>query len=138
MSENTSQTSIYASSGMVINCKRVSCNGEFTPVRTTQQFCSSSCRLEHHKEVVVAGEQVMARRRKKSYRSSRSNYARLTSSPRLQRIYKLLKDGRWYTTRGIINIANVCAVSQSIHELRCNGLDIECRYKDGNYEYQLQ
>ena len=53
--------------------------------------------------------------------------ARLDRSPRLQRVYDLLSDGREYSTRDIIRGAEVCAVNSCIAELRENGCYIERR-----------
>lgn len=52
--------------------------------------------------------------------------ARLDRSPRLRRVYALLEDGDWYSTRQIIRSADVCAVNSIIAELRQNGATIEC------------
>lgn len=51
--------------------------------------------------------------------------AKLTS-PRLQRVLTLLKDGRPHTTREIVRKARVCAVNSCIAELRENGAEIIC------------
>ena len=48
------------------------------------------------------------------------HYAKIENSPRLQRTLTLLSDGQWHTTRGIIKIADVCAVNSIISELRSN------------------
>ena len=39
------------------------------------------------------------------------NAARLSKSDRLQRVLRLLKDRKWYSTRAIIRKAHVCAVN---------------------------
>jgi len=57
--------------------------------------------------------------------------ARLTS-PRLQRVLRLLGDGRAHTTRQIVRRAQVCAVNAIIAELRQHGAEITCeRRKQG-------
>ncbi len=67
------------------------------------------------------------------------HYARIESSPRLQRVLALLSDGRPRTTREIVIEGNVCAVNSIIAELRANGFDIECRHiKKGLFEYELK
>ena len=53
--------------------------------------------------------------------------ARLDRSPRLQRVHALLSDGAEYSTRDIIQGAEVCAVNSCIAELRANGFYIENR-----------
>lgn len=46
-------------------------------------------------------------------------------SARLQRVLKILKDGRWHSTWEIMSRGKVCAVSACISELRCLGARIE-------------
>lgn len=48
------------------------------------------------------------------------------TSPRLQRVLALLKDGRPHTTREIVRRAHVVAVNSCIAELRENGAEILC------------
>lgn len=55
--------------------------------------------------------------------------ARLASSPRLQRVYRLLSDGGEHSTRDIQDKARVCAVGACVAELRSNGVKIECRQR---------
>lgn len=52
--------------------------------------------------------------------------ARLTS-PRLQRVLALLRDGRPHTTRDIVRKARVMAVNACVSELRFHGAEINCR-----------
>lgn len=54
------------------------------------------------------------------------NAAPLTS-PRLQRVLALLRDGRPHTTRSIVRRAHVVAVNAIISELRFHGAEIGCR-----------
>ena len=66
------------------------------------------------------------------------HYAKLESSKRLQRVLALLKRGGWGTTREIDRLADVCAVSTAITELRRNGLNILCQPAgQGRYKYKL-
>lgn len=66
------------------------------------------------------------------------NFAKLQNSDRLQRVYRLLSDGNWYSTLDIIRRAHVCAVSAIISELRYNGYDIDCvRSGKDRYVYRL-
>ncbi len=59
-------------------------------------------------------------------------------SERLRRVLNVLRGGTWAGTWEISRDALVCAVNSIIHELRANGLDIECRCKGrGRYEYRL-
>lgn len=53
--------------------------------------------------------------------------ARISASPRLQRVLALLADGRWHTTRTIVRRAHVMAVNACVAELRHHGAVIECR-----------
>lgn len=67
------------------------------------------------------------------------HYAQLENSPRLQRLFKLLSDGKAHTTRDIVYGAEIVAVSTAVDELRENGFVIECRpVRKGVYEYQLK
>lgn len=54
--------------------------------------------------------------------------ARLTS-PRLQRVRKLLADGRPHSTRDIARRTYVLAISACVSELRENGAEIHCERK---------
>lgn len=49
------------------------------------------------------------------------------TSPRLQRVLMLLRDGRAHTTRDIVRRARVMAVNACISELRQHGAEITCR-----------
>ncbi|WP_210879197.1 helix-turn-helix domain-containing protein [Roseovarius autotrophicus] len=53
------------------------------------------------------------------------HHAPLTS-PRLQRVLAVLRDGRPHTTREIVRRAHVVAVNSCIAELRANGAEILC------------
>ena len=53
--------------------------------------------------------------------------ARLSHSPRLQRVHALLSDGAEHSTFDIIAGARVAAVSAIVSELRDNGAVVECR-----------
>lgn len=48
------------------------------------------------------------------------------SSPRLQRVLSVLRDGRPHTTRDIVRKGRVMAVSACISELRHHGAVIHC------------
>ena len=48
-------------------------------------------------------------------------------TPRLQRVLRLLGDGRPHTTRDIVRRANVVAVNAVVAELRTHGAEIGCR-----------
>ena len=66
--------------------------------------------------------------------------AKISESPRLQRVQQLLSDGKWHGTRDIVLAADVCAVNSVIAELRAvpNELNIETRCVGrGRYEYRL-
>lgn len=53
--------------------------------------------------------------------------ANIERSKRLQRVDKLLADGKEYSTMEIMLNAHVCAVNSIISELRANGRAIVCR-----------
>ena len=48
------------------------------------------------------------------------------SSPRLQKVLRLLSDGRPHTTRDIVRRAGVMAVNACVAELRTHGAEINC------------
>mgnify|MGYP006270469785 CR=1 FL=1 len=48
------------------------------------------------------------------------------SSPRLQRVLRVLADGKPHTTRSIVRKACVCAVNACVAELRQHGAVIVC------------
>jgi hypothetical protein len=48
------------------------------------------------------------------------------TSPRLQRVLRLLADGRPHTTREIVRGARVMAVNACVAELRAHGAEITC------------
>lgn len=48
------------------------------------------------------------------------------TSPRLQRVLALLRDGQPHTTRDIVRKARVMAVNACISELRQHGAEITC------------
>lgn len=50
-------------------------------------------------------------------------------SDRLQRVLRLLSDGKWRTTRQILRDAGVCAVNTVVAELRHHGAEIECEQR---------
>lgn len=64
--------------------------------------------------------------------------AKLASSPRLQRVYALLSDGRPHTTRDIVTGAHVCAVNSCIAELRENGVPVHCERKGELWWYWIE
>ena len=53
-------------------------------------------------------------------------HAAALTSPRLQRVLRLLSDGRPHTTRDIVRKAQVMAVNTCISELRFHGAEITC------------
>ena len=76
-------------------------------------------------------------------KTNKRHYAILYKSERLNRVYELLKSGESYTSRQIVKLANVIALSATIDELRKNGVCIQCTYvrttRSGArvYEYKL-
>ena len=66
------------------------------------------------------------------------HYAKLKNSPRLQRLLKVLKRGRAYTTRELMYLADICAVGTAVAELRRNGFQIDCKcVSKGLFSYTL-
>ncbi len=53
--------------------------------------------------------------------------ASLMRSKRLQRVHRVLSDGKEHSTRDLMWAADVCAVSTIVGELRENGCEIDCR-----------
>lgn len=64
------------------------------------------------------------------------HYAIITNSKRLQRVDKLLKSGREYSTLDIVTKARVCAVNSIISELRANGRRIACQRRGDVWYYR--
>lgn len=63
------------------------------------------------------------------------HYAKLSKSPRLQRVLRELKRAKGpVTTKDLVTSANVCAVNSIIAELRENGADITCHQEVENAE----
>lgn len=52
--------------------------------------------------------------------------ARISASPRLQRVLRVLSDGKPHTTRDIVRRAQVMAVNACVAELRFHGAEIHC------------
>ena len=63
--------------------------------------------------------------------------ARLSKSPRLQRTFNVLLDGKFHTTRDLIRKAKICAVNSVVAELRENGLNIDCKREGNLWRYRL-
>ena len=55
------------------------------------------------------------------------NHANLKTSKRLQRLHKVLSDGKEHSGMDIIKAAHIYAVSAAVSELRANGCNIVCR-----------
>lgn len=66
------------------------------------------------------------------------NAASLETSKRLQRVDKLLSDGKEHSTLDIVQRASVCAVNSIIAELRENGRIIRSERKAGIWYYRMQ
>ena len=66
------------------------------------------------------------------------NYRNLATSKSLQRVHKLLSDGREYTTRQIIRKAGVCAVNAIMPELARNGIPYTCTRRGKYWYYRLE
>ncbi|MBN1104730.1 MAG: hypothetical protein JXL84_15030 [Deltaproteobacteria bacterium] len=67
------------------------------------------------------------------------HYAKIEESRRLQRVHRVLFDGKWHGTREIMRAADVCAVNTVVAELRANGCNIFTRCVGrGRFEYRLE
>lgn len=64
------------------------------------------------------------------------NSARLSTSVRLQRVDRLLADGKERTTLEIMQGAKVCAVSACVAELREQGRVIHCQRRGDLWYYR--
>ena len=64
-------------------------------------------------------------------------HANIETSQRLQRVDKLLSDGRERSTLEIITGARVCAVNSIVAELRANGREIRCQRRGDAWFYQM-
>lgn len=65
------------------------------------------------------------------------HYARLSRSPRQQRVLRVLSDGAEHSTLDIIRRAGVCAVSAIVSELRANGVAIACTRRKNIWFYRM-
>ena len=74
----------------------------------------------------------------------RNHHARVENSARLQRVLDVLSDGRWHSSLEIAMKARTVAPGSCVAELRSNGFDIECRYRETTeegrrvFEYRLK
>lgn len=66
------------------------------------------------------------------------NHARIERSPRLQRVDRLLDDGKWHSTMDIVQGARVCAVNSIVAELRKNDRLIDCERRGDVWWYRKQ
>ncbi len=68
------------------------------------------------------------------------NAASLSTSPRLQRVFSLLRKGKEFSTRDICRLANVYAVNSCIDELRepkNGGHNIPCERRGKHFYYRM-
>lgn len=70
-------------------------------------------------------------------RFGRIHAADIRNSKRLQRVYRLLEDGRWYSTRAIQRLANVCNPNTAKAELIANGCKVECEQRGKRFFYRM-
>ena len=69
----------------------------------------------------------------------RIHAGRIESSPRLQRVLAVLERGGKWTTRQIVEHAQVMAVSACVAELRANGVNVQCEcIARGRYAYWIE
>jgi hypothetical protein len=65
------------------------------------------------------------------------NAAKLDRSDRLQRVKKVLSDGKPHSTLEITNRAHTVAVGSCVAELRQNGLKVDCKRVGNVWYYTL-
>lgn len=63
--------------------------------------------------------------------------ANIMNSDRLQRLHKVLRKGKWFSTMEIIKKAGICAVNSAVAELRDNGFDVVCEQEGRVWYYRL-
>lgn len=63
--------------------------------------------------------------------------ADIHKSARLQRVYRLLSDGKWYSTREIQVFADVCNPNTCKAELIDNGCTVECEQRGRYFYYRM-
>ena len=129
--EKASESTVYDDSIMFCeHCKKI-----ITEPTHRQKFCGLNCKDQYHKEAHAEGL--------KKKKSRGMHFAKLSGSPRLERLLKFLADGEKHTTWEIQTGARLCNVGTTASELRRNGFDISCKLlriltdKSKIYEYQL-
>lgn len=65
------------------------------------------------------------------------HYAKLSQSPRLQRLRDFLMDGEWHSTMECIKGANIANVSAPASELRRNGITVDCERRGDVWYYRM-
>lgn len=74
---------------------------------------------------------------------SKIKAANFETSPRLQRFWRLLKDGQWHSTREIAIKCEIYHAGTAAAEMRKNGFDVVCvclgktKQKRMLYKYKL-
>lgn len=114
-------------------CLLPSCAKSFKAKKSNQRFCSPEHKVEYWKLVYDRGLKEMER--------GTIHAGQVGTSERLQRVLKVLEDGRPHTTREIIQAADVCAVNAIISEIRANHITVDCvkvKGKRGVYQYTLK
>lgn len=119
-------------SSNIILCAHPHCNEVFEK-KNGKKYHSTDCKNDHHAIIRELGKKVLAGKKPR-------HAALLENSPRLQKVAKLLGDGKIYITLEIQLACSVCAVGSIVSELRDskNGFDIVCKQvgKD-RWEYKM-
>lgn len=63
--------------------------------------------------------------------------AKIEKSNRLQRVLKVLWDGKEHTTRDLIKNSGMCAINSIVAEIRANGYSIDCQRRGNRWYYTL-
>lgn len=67
----------------------------------------------------------------------RIHAADIHKSARLQRVYSMLSDGQWHSTREIQNMADICNPNTAKAELLENGCKVECEQRGKYFYYRM-
>lgn len=104
----------------IVSCGNPNCKEVFEKT-LNKVYHSKDCKDDFHRLRNKLGEKVI--------RQGKIRAALMENSPRLQRVVKVLSDGKPHSTRDIQTEADVCAVGTIIQELKHtkNGFDIICK-----------
>lgn len=113
-------------------CELDTCMVIFTPRSVNNRFHEQECKDKWHQVVHALGVAALNSRKIKG----KYHLSRIENSPRLQKVARLLSDGKPHTTKEIVNLPGVCNVYAS--ELRANGFTIITdQIKKDRWEYTM-